>query len=116
MRPAVRRTAHWASQGCPLPQQAACGGASPYFDAGAEVEVLGAGTDAAGAGTDAAGAGVEVVDAGAGACFAGAEVALLGVGVMAAWVWAGRHSRALFFMSHWTLRSVIFKPSPTLTW
>ena len=102
-----------------LAQEAAYGGLLlPYFEAGAEE---GAGADEAGA--EEEGAGVEVVGAGVVACFAGA--ALPGVacfagaellGVMAAWVWAGRHSRALFFISHWTLRSLSFKPSPTLTW
>jgi len=79
-RTAVRRTAHWAARGHPSPQQAACGGPpSPYFDAGAGVDVLGAeveGLEVLGAGADAAGAG-------AGAGLAGAGVEVLGVGFAA---------------------------------
>ena len=56
-------------------REAACGGRyGPYLEAGAGVDVLGAGA-----------VGAEVAVAGAGAAGAGAGVAVLGAGVTAAW-------------------------------
>ena len=104
--PQVRSWIRWG-HGCPSSPEAACGGPPlAYFE-----PVAGAGE--LGAGADEEGAGVEVVGAGTLLDFAGAVV--LGAGVTAACVWAGRHSVALFFISHSTLRSLSRRPSPTLT-
>ena len=104
--PQVRPWVRWG-HGCPSSQEAACGGPPlAYFEPVAGAEELGAGADEEGAG-------VEVVGAGALLGFAG--VVVLEAGATAACVWAGRHSVALFFISHSTLRSLSRRPSPTLT-